>query len=298
MKKIKISFSDFWNGYDSNSNFWTILLDKLGISYEIVDNHSDLLISSCFGFNWTRLTATKKIFWTGENWYRMDSKIPNIGNSTIIENFDFVLSFDYNNYPNHYRLPLYLIDLMERNIQDLNSLFRKKSKDELYVEFKDRKFCTFVQGNGNCEFRNSYYHYLNEKISKVDSFGQLFNNTGEIVNRDGKIQKTKSYKFALSFENSEYDGYVSEKIIDAFASDIIPIYWGGNKIGNEFNNKSFINVHELGVEGSLAKINQVMNDFELYWEMYNSKIISDEQEPLNERIHNFEEKFKNFITNL
>lgn len=292
MNEIKISFSDFWGGYDPNDNFWILIFKKLNIPYKIVDDNSDILISSCFGLSWMNKNSKKKIFWTGENWFRMDTKIQQLNNNSILDIFDMVYSFDYNNYENHYRLPLYLIDCIERNTNFED--FRKKSKDQLYSEYKNKKFCTFVQGNGNCDFRNNYFMNLS-KIEKVDSYGNLFNNTGEVLDRIGKIERTKEYKFALSFENSEYDGYVSEKLIDAFRSDIIPIYWGGSKVSTEFNNKSFIDVNELGMEKSLILINDMNKDFDLYWEYYNQKIISDSQVKFEDRIKSFESNFYQFI---
>ena len=296
MSKIKISFSDFWSGYDNNSNFWTLMFNRLNIPYEVVDDNSDLLISSCFGGSWIKKNSKKKLYWTGENWYRMDTNFQELSGNRIIDFFDMVYSFDYNDYKNHYRLPLYIIDCIESNLTDFNQNLRNKSKDVLYSEFKDRKFCTFVQGNGNCQFRNDYFLKLNE-IEKVDSYGSLFNNTGQTLDRGGKIETTKSYKFSLAFENSEYDGYVSEKIIDAFKSDIIPIYWGGSKVSTEFNPKSFIDVNTLGMNKSLEIISDMNKDFDLYWSYYSEKIISSET-PLIDRISNFENSFKNFIESI
>lgn len=296
MKKIKIQFSDFWGGYENNNNFWTLVLDNLKIPYEIVDDNSDLLISSCFGANFLNRKSQKRIFWTGENWFRMDQRLNNI-NKSILEMFDLVYSFDYNNYENHYRLPLYLIDTIENKIEDYNQICRKKSKDELFLLFKDKKFCTFVQGNGNCKFRNDYFFMLNN-IEKVDSFGTLFNNTGQVLDRNGKIEVSKNYKYGLTFENSEYDGYVSEKIMDALKSDIIPIYWGGTEISKEFNSRSFIDVNKLGVENSIKLIQETNKDFDLYWEIYNQKIIAEDQSPLIERINNFYTNFKNFLESI
>jgi len=227
----------------------------------------------------------------------MDTKIQQLGGSSILDFFDMVYSFDYNDYKNHYRLPLYLIDCIESNLTDFNKNLRKKSKEELYSEFKKRKFCTFVQGNGNCKFRNDYFLNLNE-IEKVDSFGSLFNNTQQTLNRDGKIETTKSYKFALAFENSEYDGYISEKIIDAFKSDVIPLYWGGTKSSEEFNGKSFIDVNVLGHKDSIELVRQLNTDFDLYWEYYNQPIIGENQIPLSNRISEFENQFKNFLKSI
>jgi hypothetical protein len=293
MGKLKISFSDFWGGFDEKNNFWTLILEKLKIDYVVVPDNSDILISSCFGSSFLRKNSNKKIYWTGENWFRVNQKLPPIGKS-ILEIFDHVYSFDYNDSKNHYRMPLYLIDTIESGIEDYNVILRNKSKDALYGEYKFRKFSTFVQSNGNCKFRNEYFTKLNS-ISKVDSYGSLFNNTGKILNRKEKIEISKEYKFQLAFENSEYDGYVSEKIIDAFKSDIMPIYWGGTLIHKEFNNKSFIDVNQLGVDSSLKLVSDMNSDFDIYWEYYNQPIVSDHQMSISDRIQKF---YDNFLQNI
>lgn len=297
MKTLKVSFSDFWGGFENNNNFWTLMFKRLNIPYEIVEDNSDLLISSCFGSSWLNKISKKRIYWTGENWFRMDTPITQLSGNSILKFFDMVYSFDYNNYSNHYRLPLYLIDCIESNVTDFNQIIRKKTKEELKSEFINRKFCTFVQGNGNCQFRNDYFNRLNQ-IEKVDSYGSLFNNTGIKLDRTGKIEKTKDYKFSLAFENSEYDGYVSEKIIDAFKSDIIPIYWGGSKINQEFNSKSFVDVNTLGLNKSLEVISELNKNFKSYWEYYNQPIISENQISLENRINEFEKQFESFILSI
>lgn len=44
-------------------------------------------------------------------------------------------------------------------------------------------------------------------------------------------QKTlKKYSFVLAFENSDFPGYITEKIIDAFKSGSVPLYWGGGEL--------------------------------------------------------------------
>ena len=44
-------------------------------------------------------------------------------------------------------------------------------------------------------------------------------------------QKTlKQYNFTLVFENCDYDGYITEKIIHAFLAGTIPLYWGGGQL--------------------------------------------------------------------
>ncbi|EED90150.1 THAPSDRAFT_269403, partial [Thalassiosira pseudonana CCMP1335] len=48
------------------------------------------------------------------------------------------------------------------------------------------------------------------------------------------------YRYALVMENTEVEGYVSEKILDAFLSGTVPIYFGSRFVFNVFNPRAFI----------------------------------------------------------
>ena len=291
---MKVAFSDFWPAFDQHRNFLVSLFARLNIPIEVVDDDADVLIASCFGFSWTRKKARRRLYWTGENWYRTDDPIHELDGKRIIDCFDRVYSFDYNTHPNHYRAPLYLFDCMQKGITDFNLVIRTKTKEQLRSEFATRKFCTFVQGNQESPFRNDYFSRLNQ-VQTVDCFGPVFNNTGIILDRAGKIEKTREYKFALAFENSEYAGYVTEKLIDALVSDVIPVYWGGSGVAGEFNDRSFVDVGQLGVEPSLALVRRLNTDFESYWDGYNQKIVLDGQMPLAGRIDAFCRNFEQAV---
>ena len=56
----------------------------------------------------------------------------------------------------------------------------------------------------------------------------------------------RPYKFTIAFENSSLDGYVSEKIVEPMAVFSLPIYWGSPSIGEDFNQRSFVNLHNCG----------------------------------------------------
>lgn len=289
---IKIQFSDFWGGYDFCH--WKYYFEEIGLKYEIVQKDSDVLIASCFGTSFLNKKSKKRIFWTGENWFRMDDKISRYDNNSVIELFDKVYSFDYLDNRKHYRFPLYLLDYMQYPEQKFEWL-RKKSKDELYNDFKNKKFCTFFHRNGDSKFRNNFFHELN-KIEKVDSYGSLFNNTGnKNISWSDKINISKNYKFSHCFENSSYDGYVTEKIMDAFRSDVIPIYWGGNKVNLDFNTKSFINVHEHGVDNSLELVKNMNQDFDLYWLYYNQPITFENKNSMDDKVKDFKNNLKQFF---
>ncbi len=59
------------------------------------------------------------------------------------------------------------------------------------------------------------------------------------------INSYSNYKFVIASENSIKDGYVTEKILNAFYSGAIPVYWGTEKVKDFFNPKSFIYVNDF-----------------------------------------------------
>jgi hypothetical protein len=57
---------------------------------------------------------------------------------------------------------------------------------------------------------------------------------------DQVVKAFKPFKFALVFENNADDGYMTEKILNAFLADTIPVYFGYSGIRNVFNPDRFI----------------------------------------------------------
>jgi hypothetical protein len=48
------------------------------------------------------------------------------------------------------------------------------------------------------------------------------------------------YRFALVMENTKQDGYITEKIVNAFLAGCVPIYYGTREIFDVFNPKAFV----------------------------------------------------------
>jgi hypothetical protein len=92
------------------------------------------------------------------------------------------------------------------------------------------------------------------------------NNIGGSVK--DKVAFLKEYKFTIAFENSSYPGYVTEKIYQPMFQNTIPIYWGSQKIGLDFNTKSFLNRHEYpSDEALIEKIIELDQNNDLYFQM-------------------------------
>ena len=130
----------------------------------------------------------------------------------------------------------------------------------------DRKFCNMVVSNNKGAVRNDFFKELS-KYKVVDSGGKTFNNIGGCV--EDKIAFAANYKFTIAFENSSSPGYCTEKIIDAFLSNTIPIYYGDNTISRIFNSKTFIYLkNEKDFEKTIELIKKIDNDKKKYLQFY------------------------------
>ena len=47
---------------------------------------------------------------------------------------------------------------------------------------------------------------------------------------DNKMKTLSRYTFALTFENTDYPGYITEKLLDALSAGAVPLYWGGGHL--------------------------------------------------------------------
>ncbi|WP_120822500.1 glycosyltransferase family 10 domain-containing protein [Helicobacter pylori] len=194
----------------------------------------------------------KRVFYTGEN------EVPNFNL------FDYAIGFDELDFRDRYlRMPLYYDRLHHKaeSVNDTTSPYKIKD-NSLYAlkkpthHFKEnhpnlcavvnnesdplkRGFASFVASNPNAPKRNAFYDALNS-IEPVTGGGSVKNTLGYKVKN--KSEFLSQYKFNLCFENSQGYGYVTEKIIDAYFSHTIPIYWGSPSVAKDFNPKSFVNV--------------------------------------------------------
>jgi hypothetical protein len=91
-------------------------------------------------------------------------------------------------------------------------------------------------------------------------------------------------------------GYTTEKIIEPFCSNTIPLYWGNQLINNEFNNNMFMNWYDYANdEYMIEKIIELDNNKEKYMEYLNGMIFKPEYiNSMFERFYEVVEKKLNF----
>ncbi|MGG1675867.1 glycosyltransferase family 10 domain-containing protein [Neobacillus sp. NRS-1170] len=262
--KIKINFTDFWGGFDKNNNFFTNLLET---KYDItISDDPDYLFYSCFGKDFLNYDCVR-IYYTGENYRGPDFGL-----------CDYALGFDYLSLDDRYlRFPLYFLYTDDYKLAKKKHLISEN-------EIKDKVlFCNFIYSNGFPWYRNLFFDMLS-KYKTVDSGGGFRNNLGYRV--ENKLQFQKKYKFSIAFENDTNDGYTTEKIIQAFAAQTIPIYWGSPSISKEFNPNSFINCHDFdSLEDVVKRVEEIDNDMELFSKILKEPIYSADvnQEEIGEK---------------
>jgi len=129
------------------------------------------------------------------------------------------------------------------------------------TEFTNKKFCLQVSF---IKVDNKYTEYINNNINKLKTIGDIDVisfykndiNDCSLYHSEKLLNLFNKYKFILCFENSYTDGYITEKIFNAFFSRSIPIYLGPNNINKYINNSSYINLLNI----DLTYINRLSNN--------------------------------------
>jgi hypothetical protein len=254
-KKIKVGFSDFWFGFDPKSD--KIFYDLLNQYYDIIydNNDPDILFFSIYGNSHKKYNCTK-VFFSPENFYthkyNVLDKILTENNLFLIADFS-ITSFDLNNKRN-FRMPCYI---RRYGYEIKNKISERKL-------IKKEKKILFL--HSNCvSFRDNFVKKLQRYIN-VDCPGNCNRNIN--INVQDKLRYLEDYKFVMAFENSSYPNYNTEKLIDGFISNTIPIYWGDTNVHNDFNTNSFINYHNfVNEEEVIENILKVDSESKLYEEM-------------------------------
>ncbi|PDW43368.1 glycosyltransferase family 10 domain-containing protein [Helicobacter pylori] len=257
---LKIAVANWWGGAEEfkKSALYFILSQHYTITYHRnPKEHADIVFGNPLGSARKILSYqnAKRVFYTGEN------EVPNFNL------FDYAIGFDELDFRDRYlRMPLYYDRLHHKaeSVNDTTAPYKLKP-DSLYAlkkpthHFKEnhpnlcavvnnesdplkRGFASFVASNPNAPIRNAFYDALNS-IEPVTGGGSVKNTLGYKV--ENKNEFLSQYKFNLCFENSQGYGYVTEKILDAYFSHTIPIYWGSPSVAKDFNPKSFVNVHDF-----------------------------------------------------
>lgn len=255
-KKIKLYSVDLFDNNRHRNYIKNMLKDQFIIKFD--SEKPDYLIYNIFGsehLNPKYKNAVKIAFYT-------ENKIPDFNE------VDYAIGHYHINYLDRYfKFSIFFWS---------NLKIIKDKRNEVLNKPIRNKFCAGVISNSISTdgFRLKFIKKLNEYKS-VDMGGLYNNNVGGPIKN--KIEFLSSYKFSISMENSEGDGYLSEKIIDAFLSGTIPIYYGDYMVDEYINPKSYILIKgEKEMDEKIEYIKSLDNDDEKYKNMLKENIIINE----------------------
>ena len=249
-RSIKIRYVDFWANCDFENHILTRALRE-NYDVEVVnDDSAEYVFFSVFGDNhWFLPDRCIKIFYTGEN---------------VCPDFnacDYGIGFEWMDYGDRYlRFPnYYATKFFERTTRLM--------EDKHLLPIPDKsEFCSFVVSNpeGN-PIRKQLFEKLSE-YKQVDSGGRWLNNVGGPV--ADKLEFERKHKFAICCENSSHSGYTTEKLVESFAAQTVPIYWGDPDVAKIFNPKAFINAMDYdSLDELLSAVLAIDSDDVLYQQM-------------------------------
>jgi hypothetical protein len=147
----------------------------------------------------------------------------------------------------------------DRELLEIDSKFVLLPIGGCWINYEDQKIyeknklISFISSTKNF---GAPGHKLRDDVrksvdNKVDSYGKGHNDI------DSKLDGLKDYMFSIVIENSKFDYYFTEKIIDCFTTGTIPIYWGCPSIDKFFNKEglfTFNTIEEL--QKILSEINE------------------------------------------
>ena len=269
-KKVKLNQEDENNNannpiktvkihYENMHPRWISLIksDLKGIiNIELDKENPDYLLYATFGCEYLneKYNNTIKIAFFTEN------QIPDLSFA------DYAVGFAHISYLDRYfAYPFFAYHMNSTNLYIQNLTTARENA----LKYHNRtKFCAAVISNGE----GSRIWFINElnKYKQVDMGGRYHNNVGRITG--SKIEFLSSYKFSIGMENSESDGYLTEKIIDSFLAGTIPIYFGDYTIDEFINPKAFILIRDKhDILEKIEYIKKIDNDEELYLNILKEK---------------------------
>ena len=278
-----IYIQGFWKGFVEKENgihieFFEEVLKKTKLkNFKITENfeEANVLLDSIFDIFLTHKKDWKyKLHFSGESTTRNIKHFFKINPS----DYDVVINSPNLKIKNLIDVPLFVPYI------HCNKLLDKLTFNKPIVKEIPQKFCCFIVTNDECETRNKMFDLVN-KYKKVDSYGKYMNNTNFIhVNNnywsEEHIELIRQHKFHICFENvkEKNSNYITEKIINSFLGNAIPIYWGSNYSKQVFNDKAFLNLEnetEDSFEKLLKEIMRIDSDDSAYLQMVNEPVFKD-----------------------
>ncbi len=234
-----------------------------------------------------------KIFFTGENsLYR-----PNYVDHCL-KDVDLSLGSEYITADNYFRFPLWYLYFIKPHfefshvadwIKGINDLNKSDGSGR-------QKFSCLVAGHDPLGYRKNIFDLLST-IGKVDSGGHLLRNTNDLdeIYSNNKLLFIQNYRFNICPENSNKNGYVTEKIFESIIAGCLPVYWGSdlNPEPDILNQSRILFYDPLNEAKLLNEIKSLEDNKRLFREFYLQDVFNQSaSEIIYDRLIQLEKKIR------
>jgi hypothetical protein len=249
-------------------------------------NEADIIVQT--DFNQFRCHKGKKIL------INMEPRTPHNYNS-----YDLIIS-THLNYPDISKVIYYPLAI--HHLYSFRYIHYILNRPVFFKYENKKKFCLFVASNGNAWQRLDFFKKLSQ-YKHIDSRGNMLNNCEKVTPRHWEpefLDVIRQYKFMICFENSNPDGYATEKISNAYLGDTVPIYWGSQKFYSYLNRKSTVLIEDYNEENTNRAIQEIIeldNNDELYLKKIREPLFLDNKIPEEFNLKNIRESIQKRIIN-
>lgn len=258
-----VRFYNFWP-IDSIENHW---FNRFIENRNLNPRKKPVNIFSVYGPKYFAKIPMRgvKVFYTGENvehpWH--------IGyRDHCVNDVDISMGFAEQESKNYFRFPLWIIYLVDPkdSLEDLKQKIEKINSTENQSNPDRTKFAALVASHDLYGSREKIVD-IAEKISVVEYAGKFRKNTDDLQEKfsDKKLEYLRQFRFNICPENTDTFGYVTEKLLEAFQSGCIPVYWGsdGNPEPEIFNHKAIL-FFDDNLEGKLKSLWENENELQKF----------------------------------
>jgi len=193
------------------------------------------------------------------------------------------------NHNNVVNVPLFIPYIYSNNF--VNALETKKE----IITVPKNDVCVIIsnpRGKERTEFLNELENHFN-----VCYAGGYKNNTGGTLKPHYNTKEYHSFvnqfKFIISMENSREDTYITEKLINGLLSNIIPVYWGSNKVYDYINQDRFLNLKDINNTNDVIEKMILLKEQPQKWlNMVNTNVFPNNENKLERTLENIANDIK------
>ena len=228
---ITLSYVNFWKDPTNDTYFTDFINTNIG-NVKLIDytDNPDILIASINGdINIVKNSKAKcKLFYYGENLNRFH---PYNNEQLLIDTFDLIVGFKYTNLEKkQIRFPLWLMYYKFYNYTPEHNLIdyiETKYKENIKKEHKKISTTLICRHDRGGQRTKIYNEIVKHNYCNIYCPGIFNHNTIDKLGLkvEDKINYIAKSIYNICPENSAFEGYFTEKIIQAFEGGTIPFYW-------------------------------------------------------------------------